>query len=154
MVSLSLFYVYDGTFFRANYFIEIWLVFFFFFLTLVNNEGGVKKTMGWKIAWQENCIGKAFPQWRNYEFWSRIKTLWILNHKDMTFATLTMQYSVKNLPRMLEDLGSIPGLGIFPGEQLPTPVFWLGEFHGPSSPWSCKDSDTTDRLSLHRSRDF
>ena len=34
-----------------------------------------------------------------------------------------------------------------------TPVFWLGEFHGQRSlagycPWSRKQSDTTERLSL------
>ena len=30
------------------------------------------------------------------------------------------------------DIGSIPGLGRYPGEgeRLPTPVFWPGEFHG------------------------
>ena len=33
-------------------------------------------------------------------------------------------------------------------EQLPTPVFWPGEFHGLYSPWGCKESDTTERLSL------
>ena len=33
-------------------------------------------------------------------------------------------------------------------ERLPTPVFWPGEFHGPYSPWGCKESDTTERLSL------
>ena len=31
------------------------------------------------------------------------------------------------------DLGSIPGLERFPGEQLCTPVFWPGEFHGQRS---------------------
>ena len=31
----------------------------------------------------------------------------------------------------------------------PTPVFWPGEFHGPYSQWGCKESDTTERLSLH-----
>ena len=31
---------------------------------------------------------------------------------------------------------------------LPTPVFWPGEFHGLYSPWACKESDTTERLSL------
>ena len=38
------------------------------------------------------------------------------------------------------DLGSVPGLGRFPWrrEQLPTPVFWPGEFHGLYSPWGCK----------------
>ena len=31
----------------------------------------------------------------------------------------------------MEDLGSIPGFGRFPGERewLPTPVFWPGELH-------------------------
>ena len=33
-------------------------------------------------------------------------------------------------------------------ERLPTPVFWPGEFHGLYSPWGCKQSDTTERLSL------
>ena len=36
---------------------------------------------------------------------------------------------------------------------LPTPVFWPGEFHGQrslagSSPWGCKEWDTTERFSL------
>ena len=55
--------------------------------------------------------------------------------------------------------GSITGLGrewlptlvFFPlekREKLPTPVFWPGEFHGLYSPWGCKESDTTKRLSL------
>ena len=30
----------------------------------------------------------------------------------------------------------------------PTPVFWPGEFHGLYSPWGCKESDTSERLSL------
>ena len=49
------------------------------------------------------------------------------------------------------DLGSIPGLGISPGEGkgYPLPVFWPGEFHELSSPWSCKESETTKQLSLH-----
>ena len=33
-------------------------------------------------------------------------------------------------------------------EGLPTSVFWSGEFHGIYSPWGCKESDTTERLSL------
>ena len=32
-------------------------------------------------------------------------------------------------------------------EQLPTPVFWPGEFHGLYSPWGCKELDTTEQLS-------
>ena len=34
-------------------------------------------------------------------------------------------------------------------EQLPTPVFWPGEFHGPYSPWGCKELDMTEQLLLH-----
>ena len=49
------------------------------------------------------------------------------------------------------DLGSIPGLGRFPGEGnrewLPIPVFWPGEFHGLYNPRGCKESDMTERLS-------
>ena len=37
-------------------------------------------------------------------------------------------------------------------EQLPTPVFWPGEFHGLYCPWGRKESDTTERLSLSRQR--
>ena len=33
-------------------------------------------------------------------------------------------------------------------ERLPTPVFWPGEFHRRYSPWGCKASDMTERLSL------
>ena len=36
----------------------------------------------------------------------------------------------------------------------PTPVFWPGKFHGQRSlanyhPWDDKESDTTERLSMH-----
>ena len=34
-------------------------------------------------------------------------------------------------------------------ERLPIPVFWPGEFCGLCSPWGCKESDITERLSLH-----
>ena len=53
------------------------------------------------------------------------------------------------------DLGLIPGLGRFPWRrgQLPTAVFLPGEFHGQRSPvgyspWGCKESNITERLSL------
>ena len=49
------------------------------------------------------------------------------------------------------DLGSITGSGRSPGEELPTPVFLPGEFYGQRSlvgysPWGCKESDMTQRL--------
>ena len=53
------------------------------------------------------------------------------------------------------DLGSTSGLGRFPWrrEWQPTPVFLCGEFHGLRSlvgysPWGCKESDTTEWLTL------
>ena len=33
-------------------------------------------------------------------------------------------------------------------EEVPTPISWPGEFHGLYSPWGCKESDTTEQLSL------
>ena len=58
---------------------------------------------------------------------------------------------VKNLPAMRETW--VRSLGLedpLPGEGngCPLPVFWPGEFHGLYSPWGCKESDTTERLSL------
>ena len=48
------------------------------------------------------------------------------------------------------DLGSFPGLGRSPGvrEWLPTPVFWLGEFHGLCSSCGHKNLDTIEWLSF------
>ena len=37
---------------------------------------------------------------------------------------------------------------------LPTLVFWPGEFHRLYSPWGCKESDTTEQVSLSLSRDI
>ena len=68
-----------------------------------------------------------------------------------------------------EDPGSIPGSGRYPWRsnrlptpgflgfpcgsagrrtRLPTPVFWPEEFHGLYGPWSCKELDMTEQLSL------
>ena len=46
--------------------------------------------------------------------------------------------------------GFDPWVGKIPWrrERLSTPVFWPGEFHGLYSPWGCKESDITGRLSL------
>ena len=70
-----------------------------------------------------------------------------------------MPQLVKNLPAVQETRGSIPGSGRIPWrrEWQPTPVFLPEESHGRRSlmgysPWDCKESDTTDRLTytLHR----
>jgi len=56
-------------------------------------------------------------------------------------------------PRFDPWVGKIP----WRREWLPTPLFLLGEFHGQRSlagysPWDCKESDTTERLTLLYSR--
>ena len=57
---------------------------------------------------------------------------------------------VKNLPAMRETwVQSLGWEAPLEKERLPTPVFCPGEFHGLYSPWGCKESDTTKRLSLH-----
>ena len=60
----------------------------------------------------------------------------------------------KNLPAMRRS-GFDPWVGKIPEgrEWLPTPVFLCEEFHGQRSlagynPWGCKESDTTERLTL------
>ena len=56
-----------------------------------------------------------------------------------------MAQLVKNLPVTQETwVRKIPRRR----ERLPTPVFWLGKFHGVYSPWDRKESDTTEQLSL------
>ena len=66
-------------------------------------------------------------------------------------ASLVAQM-VKNLPAMRET-GFDPWVGKIPWrrDRLPTPVFLPGESHGQKSlanysPWGCKDSDMTERL--------
>ena len=62
-----------------------------------------------------------------------------------SWASLVAQL-VKNPPAMQETwVGKIP----WRRERLPTPVYWPGEFHGLYCPLGCKESDTTERLSLH-----
>ena len=64
---------------------------------------------------------------------------------------------VKNLPATWERrpgfdswVGKIP----WKRERLPIPVFWPGEFYGLYSPWGYKESDITERLSLHTVLDY
>ena len=46
--------------------------------------------------------------------------------------------------------GFDPCTGMIPWrrEQLPTPVFWAGEFYGLYYPWGCKETDRTEQLSV------
>ena len=54
---------------------------------------------------------------------------------------------VRNLLAMWETW--IQSLGWEDPLEKEKPVFWLGEIHGLCSPWGCKESDTTERVSLH-----
>ena len=73
--------------------------------------------------------------------WSDGSVLYIL--------IVIMALVIKNPPAMRETWVS-PWVGKIPWrrERLPTPVFWLGEFHGQYSPRGHKESDTTEPLSL------
>ena len=70
-------------------------------------------------------------------------------------ASLVAQ-SVKNLPANAEDSGSFPELGRSPGEGNGNSLQYscLENPHGQRglvgySPWDCKTSDTTERLTVH-----
>ena len=57
---------------------------------------------------------------------------------------------VKNLPAMQETgVRSLGWEDPLETGMATTPVFWPGEFDGLCSPWGCKESDMTERLSLH-----
>jgi len=65
-----------------------------------------------------------------------------------SWASLVAQL-VKNLPAMRETW--VRALGWedpWRRKRLPTPVFWPREFYELYSPWSCKELDTTEQLSL------
>ena len=66
-----------------------------------------------------------------------------------SWASLVAQL-VKNLPACGRR-GFNPWVGKVPWRRarLPTPVFRPGEFHGLYSAWDHKESDMTERLSLH-----
>ena len=68
-----------------------------------------------------------------------------------SWASLVAQL-VKNLLQCGRP-GFDPCVGKIPWrrERLP-PVFWPGEFHGLYSPWGRKELDTTEQLSLHKSK--
>ena len=57
---------------------------------------------------------------------------------------------VKNPPGNVGDLGSIPGLGRSPGKGKGYPLQYSGLENSMDYivPWGCKESDTTERLSL------
>ena len=101
----------------------------------------------WWLSWWRICL-----QWRRLwlNSWVR-KICWRRDRLPtpvflgFPFGSAGKEYAYKP-----GDLGLIPVLGRFPWsrERLPTPVFWPGEIHGLHSLWGCKESDTTERLSI------
>ena len=64
------------------------------------------------------------------------------------WASLVAQL-VKNPPAMQETwVQSLIREDTLEKGKATTPVFWPEEFHGLYSPWGCKESDTTERISL------
>ena len=90
-------------------------------------QGGIKVPDGIKVA------STSYPEMKR---WAWIIQCW---------ASLVAQLVKNPLAMRKTWVGKIP----WRMEQLPTPVFWPGEFHGLYSPWGCKESDTIERLSLH-----
>ena len=95
--------------------------------------------------WEQCSLGVSYRPVLHVNLSYRIE--WgIVTYFASLWASLVAQM-VKNLP--VGDLGLILGwVGKSPWrrEQLPTPVFCLGEFHGLYSPRDHKESDTTERL--------
>ena len=78
------------------------------------------------------------PYWSSTFYIGQLRTPW---------ASLEAQL-VKNLPACRRpQFDSWVGKICWRRDRLPTPVFWLGEFHGLYSPQGCKESDTTEQLS-------
>ena len=83
--------------------------------------------------------------------WEQTRTMetWASCSLPGTWASLVAQL-VKNPPAMLETwVWSLVGKIPWKREQLLTPAFWPGEFHGLYSLWGGKESDRTEWLSLH-----
>ena len=61
-----------------------------------------------------------------------------------SWTSLVAQLVMLQLARQDPWVGKIP----WRRERLPTAVFWPREFHELYIPWGCKESDTTEQLSL------
>ena len=87
--------------------------------------------------------------WPQFNSWvGKIHCKSICYPLQYSWVSLVAQL-VKN-PPVMRETWVYPWVGKIPWrrERLPTPVFWLREFHGLYSPWGCKEFDTTEQLSL------
>ena len=82
------------------------------------------------------------------KLWKILKEMGILDHLGFPGGSAGKECACN-----AGDLDSNSGLGRSPGEWNGYPVFLPGEFHGQRNqagynPWGCKESDTTERLTL------
>ena len=99
----------------------------------------------------------AFRTGPNYDATCRLSYIWEFGFRRgwvLSWASLVAQV-VKNLLANAGDLSSIPGSGRSPGEGNDYPLQYscLKNSHGQGSlmgysPWGCKESDTTEQLTL------
>ena len=88
------------------------------------------------------------PLWKTV--WRFFKKLGIKTPYDPAIPLLGIYFEETRICLQCGRTSFDPWVGKIPWrrERLPTPVFWPGEFHGLYSPRGCKESDTTERLSL------
>ena len=100
---------------------------------------------------QEYWRGLPFPQCRRPQFDSQVGKIRLRRDRLPTPVFLDFPYGSAGKESACNvRSGFDPWVGKIPWrrEWLPIPVFWLGEFHGPYSPWGCKELGTSERLSL------
>ena len=85
-------------------------------------------------------------KWNNKGWMTaHLLTIWLTEYPKRTFVAQL----VKNPPAMRETwVRSLGWEDPLERGRVPTPVFWPEKFHGLYSPWSHKESDGTEKLSL------
>ena len=106
-------------------------------------------------------LDTGFSTWLSYTHTPSMAALRL--HRDWGSPTLDLSdesscskgfpgsFAGKESACNVGDLSSIPGLGRSPGEGKGYPLQYYGlenSMHGLCSPWSCKESDMTEQLSL------
>ena len=111
------------------------------------------------MGFPDSSVGKESTcQWRRPQFNSWVgKICWRRDRLPTpVFLGFLVAQQVKNPPAMRVDLGSIPGLGRYPGEGKSYPLQWVeiifsryfGLENSMDSPWGHKELDMTERLSI------
>ena len=103
----------------------------------------------WWVTWKCHSQGDGWHWGTVCGSWPVLRH-YLLNLEDSASHPVSLiAQLVKNPPAMQETPVHFLGWKIhWRRERLPTPAFWPREFHGLYSSWSCKESDTTERLSL------